>query len=186
MINSTRRSDILVLNYDLCHVEHFFLVNLAEQQVMRNILLAILAVIVISVVIGICRCQKTTDTNLKHNLGTMSMGGKYKFASADVDSVVNLMIGNADFCTVTVGEGLPSQDVRSLLKGSDGYVWIGTSCGIGRYDGAHLYVYSATANDNIWSMAELDADTMLVGLMVVWWWELMEVAYMSLTEIRSR
>lgn len=128
-----------------------------------NILLAILAVIVISVVIGICRCQKTTDSNLRHNLGTASMGVKYNSASADVDSVVNLMIGNANFCTVTVGEGLPSQDVRSLLKDSDGYVWIGTSCGMGRYDGAHLYVYSATANDNIWSMAELDADTMLVG-----------------------
>lgn len=129
---------------------------------LRNILLSTLGVCVVLVVVGLCRCLKTTD-NSKYSPATIHMGLKETPTSAYADSAVSLMIGNSDFCKVTEEDGLPNQDVRCILKDTVGYVWIGTSYGMARYDGAHLHAYPATANDNIWSMAELDADTMLVG-----------------------
>lgn len=80
-----------------------------------------------------------------------------------IDSIIGVINANADFCRVAVEDGLPSQDVRSLIESTDGYVWIGTSNGIARFDGSHVYVCPSTMNESVWSMTELDADTLLVG-----------------------
>ena len=39
--------------------------------------------------------------------------------------------------------GLPVNDIRSLRKGSDGFVWIGTAEGLCRFDGQLVKVFQA-------------------------------------------
>lgn len=79
------------------------------------------------------------------------------------DSVTSIMQCDADFCNVTVDNGLPSQDVRCLLRDNAGYVWVGTNNGVARFDGSHVYVCPATTNESVWSMTEIGCDTLLIG-----------------------
>ena len=44
-------------------------------------------------------------------------------------------------------KGLPSYDVYSIRKGPDGFVWIGTSEGLCRFDGARLKLYQNIPGD---------------------------------------
>lgn len=80
-----------------------------------------------------------------------------------IDSVISIMKCNTDFCNVTVEDGLPSQDVRCILRDDAGYVWIGTNNGVARFDGAHIYVCQATTSESVWSMVEIGPDTLLIG-----------------------
>lgn len=94
--------------------------------------------------------------------GKTAIQEKLKY-SESADSIWKLMEGNADFCQVTTEEGLPSQSVTSILRDKQGFVWIGTGGGVARFDGAQVYVCPATRGENVWSLEELDADTLLVG-----------------------
>lgn len=48
-----------------------------------------------------------------------------------------------NFTFVTESKGLPCNFVSDILKDSDGYVWVATHCGIGRYDGYEFLNCSA-------------------------------------------
>jgi len=45
------------------------------------------------------------------------------------------------FRHITSEQGLPYQEVEALLQDSKGYIWIGTRCGLSRYDGYSLTNY---------------------------------------------
>ncbi|QDH69311.1 ATP-binding protein [Marilutibacter alkalisoli] len=56
---------------------------------------------------------------------------------------------------VTVADGLPSNRVNALAEGHDGYLWVATSDGLGRYDGAGFKVWRAEdglGDDFLWSV----------------------------------
>lgn len=134
-----------------------------KKSTLTYVLLTILATCLVWFLIFICQHIR----NIKHEADvcadTIFARTSSMSTSASIDSLVNVMNRNTDFCRVTAEEGLPSQDVRSLLKGADGYIWIGTSSGIARFDGTNIYVCPSTKSENVWSMTELDADTLLVG-----------------------
>jgi len=49
------------------------------------------------------------------------------------------------FSTVIISteQGLPQTAVNAVAQGADGYVWVGTQGGIGRYDGIRFKIYSS-------------------------------------------
>lgn len=49
--------------------------------------------------------------------------------------------GQYNFKFITEKAGLPYSYVSDIFKDSDGYVWIGTHCGVGRYDGYQFLNY---------------------------------------------
>lgn len=67
-----------------------------------------------------------------------------------------------DYYTISAFEGLPSNTVGAIKKDSLGFVWIGTKLGLCRFDGCEVKTYPAMTDD-IWSIEELDSDTLLVG-----------------------
>jgi signal transduction histidine kinase/ligand-binding sensor domain-containing protein len=60
----------------------------------------------------------------------------------------------------TTENGLPQNTVRNLLQSQDGYLWIGTSYGLARYDGMHFTVYiselvmSPSGDTRVWDLHE--------------------------------
>ena len=80
-----------------------------------------------------------------------------------IDSLCRLMVANTNFDHVTTANGLPSQCVTCVVRDSQGFVWIGTSRGLARFDGVNVYVCPATLSKNVWSVAEIDHETCLVG-----------------------
>ncbi|WP_294544112.1 helix-turn-helix domain-containing protein [uncultured Bacteroides sp.] len=68
-----------------------------------------------------------------------------------------------DFHSITTTEGLPGNGIGAIKKDLSGFIWIGTNLGICRFDGCEVKTYSALEGENIWSLEELDADTLLVG-----------------------
>lgn len=67
------------------------------------------------------------------------------------------------FRNLTTSEGLPGNTVGAIEKDSLGFIWIGTKFGLGRFDGHAVKAYSALDGVDIWSIEELDADTLLIG-----------------------
>lgn len=61
---------------------------------------------------------------------------------------------SVQFKHITINEGLTHNHVTSLFKASDGFLWIGTTAGLNRFDGHSIRVYkhrsgsSATLKDN--------------------------------------
>lgn len=49
---------------------------------------------------------------------------------------------------ITKDQGLPDNDVRVIQKGKDGFMWIGTSAGMCRFDGQQLKVYRRGPDPN--------------------------------------
>src|SRR5262245_41764827 len=43
---------------------------------------------------------------------------------------------------VGMEEDLPTRDVRSIRKGEDGFIWMGTAEGLGRFDGQQVKMYN--------------------------------------------
>src|SRR5215831_16430451 len=43
-------------------------------------------------------------------------------------------------------QGLPNNDIRSFSKSKDGYVWMGTSEGLSRFDGQRVKTFNLTEN----------------------------------------
>lgn len=68
-----------------------------------------------------------------------------------------------DYYSLTTFEGLPSNTVGAFKKDSLGFIWIGTKLGLCRFDGCEVKTYPVLAKDDIWSIEELDADTLLIG-----------------------
>lgn len=66
------------------------------------------------------------------------------------------------FTSLTIDNGLSSNTVRALLQDRHGFVWIGTSRGLNRYDGHRVTVLSATRSMSVTSMVEW-GDTLWVG-----------------------
>lgn len=42
---------------------------------------------------------------------------------------------------ITMEDGLPSNTVRSIVQGADGFVWLGSDAGLCRYDGIHARLF---------------------------------------------
>ena len=65
------------------------------------------------------------------------------------------------FRHLKVENGLSNNNVRTILKDSEGFLWIGTDNGLNRYDGYNFKVYLAKANqahslaaNDIWELQE--------------------------------
>src|SRR5262245_14242864 len=52
-----------------------------------------------------------------------------------------------------VEDGLPRHSVRSLLQTRDGYLWVGTYHGLGRFDGTRFTVFNTANTPNLISDA---------------------------------
>ncbi len=68
-----------------------------------------------------------------------------------------------NYYSITTFEGLPSNTVGAIKKDSAGFIWIGTKLGLCRFDGCEIKTYPALSEDDIWSIEELDSDTLLIG-----------------------
>src|SRR5687767_4431537 len=51
------------------------------------------------------------------------------------------------FDTLSVEQGLQQESVLAMAQDRDGFLWIGTQAGLGRYDGYRTTVYDAVAAD---------------------------------------
>lgn len=70
-----------------------------------------------------------------------------------------------NYYNITTFEGLPSNTVGAIKKDAAGFIWIGTKFGLCRFDGCEVKTYPALSEseDDIWSIEELDSDTLLIG-----------------------
>jgi len=68
-----------------------------------------------------------------------------------------------NYYNITTSEGLPSNTVGAIKKDSAGFIWIGTKLGLCRFDGCEIKTYPVLSEDDIWSIEELDSDTLLIG-----------------------
>ncbi len=74
------------------------------------------------------------------------------------------------FDRIGLGQGLPYSRVSSLLQDSRGYMWIGTTSGLGRWDGYDMRVFRANpsdsaslSNSSIWTMYEDHDGVLWIG-----------------------
>ena len=51
------------------------------------------------------------------------------------------------FDHISIDQGLPSTGVTSVYQTKNGYVWIGTSNGLARYDGRHILLFPSSPDD---------------------------------------
>ena len=72
-------------------------------------------------------------------------------------------ISVTDYYSITTSEGLPSNTIGAIKKDSSGFIWLGTGAGLCRFDGCEIKTYPVLAGDDIWSIEELDNDTLLIG-----------------------
>src|SRR6056297_2887001 len=67
---------------------------------------------------------------------------------------------------LTINDGLPSNKIRDIYKDSRGFIWIGTSAGLTRYDGNHFKTYTTDhglAGNRVWSIDEDDQGNLWLG-----------------------
>lgn len=134
--------------------------NLNRKYIITILSAVILAVALIA--IAVCRHTESLGNTASHTPWSSSNGS---LTQAQRDSTVSQMMANNNFKRVTVADGLPSHNVYCFMRNDSGYVWIGTSCGLVRYDGIHTYCCPATKNDEVWSMASVGIDSILIGTM---------------------
>lgn len=72
-------------------------------------------------------------------------------------------ISVTDYYSITTSEGLPNNTIGAIKKDSSGFIWLGTGAGLCRFDGCEIKTYPVLAGDDIWSIEELDTDTLLIG-----------------------
>ena len=70
---------------------------------------------------------------------------------------------NYKFNRVDVGSGLSNSEVKCVYKDKTGFIWFGTKVGLCRFDGCEVKTYPLLSEDDIWSIEELDNDTLLLG-----------------------
>ena len=68
-----------------------------------------------------------------------------------------------NYYSITTFEGLPSNTVSAIKKDASGFIWFGTKVGLCRFDGWEVKTYPLLSEDDIWSIEELDNDTLLLG-----------------------
>ena len=54
-----------------------------------------------------------------------------------------------DYWTLNEESGLPSNVVYDIIEGSNGYIWIGTDCGIVRYNGPEFKTYRSSQQKSL-------------------------------------
>src|SRR5882757_10742573 len=64
-------------------------------------------------------------------------------------------------------DGLPEQTVQAFAQTKDRYLWIGTTGGLLRFDGAHLVLYDrdntpAFTDNNVYSLTVASDDTLWI------------------------
>ncbi|MGL5380795.1 two-component regulator propeller domain-containing protein, partial [Clostridium sp.] len=64
--------------------------------------------------------------------------------NATVYSIVNDK--NRNFKRITIEDGLSQSSVYSIIQDSKGYMWIGTSDGVNKYNGTKFEVYKYSDN----------------------------------------
>ena len=68
-----------------------------------------------------------------------------------------------NYYSITTFEGLPSNTVSAIKKDASGFIWFGPKVGLCRFDGCEVKTYPLLSEDDIWSIEELDNDTLLLG-----------------------
>lgn len=71
--------------------------------------------------------------------------------------------GRNYYFNLTTFEGLASNTVGAIQKDSLGFIWIGTKKGLCRFDGCEIKEYPALKGQDIWTIEELDKDTLIIG-----------------------
>lgn len=66
------------------------------------------------------------------------------------------------FSYLSINEGLSSNTVRALLQDKHGYIWVGTSRGVNRYDGHQVVQYPKTRALTVTAMCEV-GDSIWIG-----------------------
>ena len=71
---------------------------------------------------------------------------------------------------IGVNDGLPGPAVQNIMQDSRGYIWVGTTDGISRFDGTHFTSYSTGTeqgdtlmNNHILSIYENRSHNLLIG-----------------------
>ena len=57
-------------------------------------------------------------------------------------------IGNINFQSITIDDGLSQSLAEYIYQDSFGYIWIGTNDGLNRYNGNEFKVYKNIKNDD--------------------------------------
>lgn len=73
---------------------------------------------------------------------------------------INRLHGQYIFNTLNSEKGLPSDEVKSVIKDNNGFLWIGTSNGLCRFDGSELLILRHD-NTNTNSVCDNDIKTIL-------------------------
>jgi len=87
------------------------------------------------------------------------------------DSPVNNLIATNHYLNAhwDAGQGLLTNDLRSVIQTQDGYIWIGSSAGLVRFDGVRFTIFNShntheMASDEVTSLSEDSAGTLWVSL----------------------
>ena len=87
--------------------------------------------------------------------------------AADVPSA---LVSTPNYFTRTwqVEQGLPQNKVTAVVQSRDGYLWVGTYCGLARFDGIHFTVFDDSntpelRSSRITSLFEADDDSLWIG-----------------------
>ena len=92
-------------------------------------------------------------------LGWSNVGAQTSGRGAEVLSPFDISVVFSD---LTIDDGLSSNTVRALLQDRKGFVWLGTSRGLNRYDGHRIVQLYQTRALSVTAMAEC-GDTLWVG-----------------------
>lgn len=92
-------------------------------------------------------------------LGWSNVGAQASGRGAEVLSPFDISVVFSD---LTIDDGLSSNTVRALLQDRKGFVWLGTSRGLNRYDGHRIVQLYQTRALSVTAMAEC-GDTIWVG-----------------------
>lgn len=84
--------------------------------------------------------------------------------------LANALDTQAFFRTISIREGLPALRVNAIVEAYDGFIWIGTTNGLCRYDGLQMKVFrsependASISSNHIVSLSWLDGYTLIIG-----------------------
>ena len=102
---------------------------------------------------------RTLSVLLTVLLGWSHVCAQSRGKSAEVLSPFDISVVFSD---LTIADGLSSNTVRALLQDKHGFIWLGTSRGLNRYDGHRIVQLHQTRSLSVTAMAEC-GDTLWVG-----------------------